>query len=123
MQNKISVTCIRLFGVFGPEQSNKLIPNLIESIRNKRSIYLHPSKKNTKDIDGLRLSLCYIDDVVSIIYKICQNHDAGTINISSNEVKSIKQICDVIGSALGIEPDYNILMFLENMILLQMSVN
>lgn len=104
----MSVTIARIFGVYGPGQTDRLVPNLVRSVRSSSPIKLAPHPFDSRDDDGLKLSLCYIDDVVRIFS--CLIHDPAppdVINVAGSEALSIRDIAREIGERLGIAPDFN----------------
>jgi nucleoside-diphosphate-sugar epimerase len=63
----LDVTVVRPFCIFGPGQTNMLVPNLLDSMLAGRPIYVEPSAADGSDRDGLRITPCYIDDAVEIL--------------------------------------------------------
>ena len=47
---------VRPFGVYGPKQTGRLVPNLVHSIRNGTPINLQANPENVFDRDGLKIS-------------------------------------------------------------------
>jgi nucleoside-diphosphate-sugar epimerase len=95
--NYFDTTILRFFFVYGPNQKNKLIPNLIDSIKEGKTIYL-----NSKE--GMKFTPTYIDDAVAAIEKSISLRGNNTLNISGNETISIRKISETIGKLLGREP-------------------
>lgn len=107
-KNDMSVTAVRIFGVYGLGQTNKLVPNLVQSIRSGVPIKLAPNPYDNEDADGLRMSLCYIDDVVEIFTQLVAREGSDVINVAGSEVLSIRSIALAIGVQLGISPQFEI---------------
>lgn len=107
-KNDMSVTAARIFGVYGPGQTDKLVPNLVQSIRSGVSIKLAPNPYDNEDDDGLRISLCYIEDVVDIFTQLITREDPEVINVAGAEVLNIRSIALAIGARLGISPQFEI---------------
>lgn len=107
-KNDMSVTLARIFGVYGPGQLDKLIPNLVKSIRSGAPITLAPNPNNELDAGGLKVSLCYIDDIVEIFTQLINQTTAGIINIAGPEALSVRNIVQEIGDQLGISPQFEI---------------
>jgi len=103
----LEVVCTRIFGVYGPNQTDKLIPNLITAIKSELPINLYP-QPNAKQY-GLNISLCYIDDLCDIFTSIAtsQVEISGVINVAGNEIINIGDIATEIGSLLNINPIIN----------------
>ena len=107
--NDLDVVCARIFGVYGPNQTDKLIPNLIKAIQSKIPINLEPQVGTERF--GLNISLCYIDDIVNIFSSIAvsQLGASEVINIAGDEVLNIGYMAKVIGGLLRIDPTINFL--------------
>ena len=105
-KNDMSVTNIRLFGVYGPGQKDRLIPKLIDSVVNGREIHIHGKNNRVDEYNGLCLSVCYIDDIVDIIFRLLQADAPYIINLSSKQVVSIREISDKIGELINKKPEY-----------------
>jgi nucleoside-diphosphate-sugar epimerase len=103
----LEVVCTRIFGVYGPNQTDKLIPNLINAIKSELPVNLHPQPNANQY--GLNISLCYIDDLCDIFTSIAtsQVEISGVINVAGNEVINIGDIATEIGSLLNINPIIN----------------
>jgi nucleoside-diphosphate-sugar epimerase len=99
--NDMDITIARLFGVYGPSQTDKLIPNLIEKVQNEKNIFLARNPHDLDDLDGLKISLLYIDDLLKILTSILlQHHTVNCINIAGKEVLSLRKIVNIIGNFL-----------------------
>lgn len=102
----LRVTCARLFGVYGPGQEGKLIPRMIDAVRRGRPVELQPHPTDSRDDGGLRLSLTYIDDVVRVLMALTLEDAPPTLNLAGNDVRSIRDIAEVVGGQLGVEPQF-----------------
>ena len=103
----MSITAARIFGVYGPTQSDKLVPNLVKSVRAGVPIKLAP-KPNEGEDGGLRVSLCYIDDIVEIFTQLLDQKAPDVINVAGPEVLSVRHIAQVVGDQLGISPHFEL---------------
>lgn len=106
-RSDMSITSVRIFVIYGPDQTNKLVPNLVKSIRTGIPIMLAPKVDDSENC-GLRVSLCYIDDVVDIITQLLGKNAPDLINIAGSEVLSIRHIAKQIGEQLAISPKFEI---------------
>lgn len=95
--NYFDTTILRFFFVYGPNQKNMLIPNLINSVKEEKTIYLNSE-------EGMKFTPTYIDDAVLAIEKSLSLRGNNTLNISGNEVSSIRKVSGIIGELLGKEP-------------------
>jgi nucleoside-diphosphate-sugar epimerase len=92
-------TCVlRLFTPYGPGQRNRLIPLLIERVRERRPITLDGEE------GGLRLSVAYVDDVAATFRAAAEEGWQGTYNVAAPEPTCVREISNIIGSVLGITP-------------------
>ena len=101
-----AVTCARLFGVYGPGQSGRLVPNLIHAVRCGDAIRIQAHPSDNADVDGFRLSLTYIEDVVSVLCHLALNAGPAVVNIASPEVWSIRHLATAIGTVVGRPPAF-----------------
>ena len=94
--NKFPVVILRLFLVYGPNQStNRILPQIItNSLQNKK----FPTTKGSQYCD-----FCFVDDVVSAIFKALNTRKAvGKIfNIGSGKPIQIKKVIKQIVSSIG----------------------
>ncbi|AFY41480.1 NAD(P)-dependent oxidoreductase [Nostoc sp. PCC 7107] len=96
-RNDMDITITRLFGVYGPGQTDKLIPRLINTILQGNKIFLERNQNDINDLDGLKLSMIYIYDLVEILTELLRksfNHYL--LNISSQEVLTLREIANKI---------------------------
>ena len=107
-RNDMEVIVVRPFGVYGANQSGRLIPNLISSIKSGRAITLQPRVNGAKDEDGLRISLCYIDDATSILIRLVSDGGPECLNLAGEKAVSIREISETIGAYVGAEPNFHV---------------
>ncbi|MCY7306947.1 MAG: NAD(P)-dependent oxidoreductase [Rhodoferax sp.] len=103
-KNDMSMLSMRIFGVYGPNQTGRLVPNLVQSVRAGLPIRVDPHPTDSSDNGGLRVSLCYIDDAVQILSRLIASQLDGVINIAGPEVRSVSDIARAIGEKLGLSP-------------------
>lgn len=97
----LDVTCTRLFGVYGPGQTGRLIPNLIQSVRDGRDVTLAPREGEGATTGGLRLSLCHVDDAARILADLAALRGVAQVNVASGEVQDIRGLAEAIARASG----------------------
>ncbi|MBE9207155.1 NAD(P)-dependent oxidoreductase [Nostoc sp. LEGE 06077] len=98
-RHDMDITITRLFGVYGPGQMDKLIPRLINNILQGNKIFIEKNKNDFSDLDGLKLSVIYIYDLVGILTEFLKkspNHYL--INIASQEIINLRQIANLISN-------------------------
>lgn len=105
----LQVRILRLFGVYGPWQTKRLIPNLLQSVRQGKTITLDANPVNPEDRDGHRLSLCYVDDVVRIISSVLRGNTPELLNVAGPYAASIREIATLAGQLIGREPNFKVL--------------
>jgi nucleoside-diphosphate-sugar epimerase len=103
-RSKMEVVIARLFGVYGPGQTNRLVPNLVESVRTGRVVTVQRNPCDPVDCGGFRISLCHVDDVAEIMAQLGSEGGPPCLNIASNEVVSVRQIAEMAGVLLGRDP-------------------
>jgi nucleoside-diphosphate-sugar epimerase len=101
LRNELDVTVARLFGLYGPGQTGRLVPNLLNSIEAGREITLQPGPADGPTTGGLRVSLCHVADVARILVDLTPVRGVPTLNIASEETPDVRSIAEGIGRALG----------------------
>lgn len=96
--NDISLSILRLFGVYGPGQRQGLVPSILEKVRSRQEIVLLSG-------DGLRINPIYVDDCVECMARLLEFKSMPTLmNIAGGEVVCIRELAMKIGVILGVEP-------------------
>lgn len=102
----IDITTARIFGVYGPYQTNKLVPMLAERLLKKEDILLDRNLSDPDDLDGLVVSLIYIDDLVKCLVQLKDIKDCNTINIAGTEGVSVRRLSTALALHLGLTPRF-----------------
>jgi len=102
-------TCsFRLFGLFGPGQKDMLSPNLIDSVRNEKSIRLFPAPNREED-GGLKLSFTFVEDAALAITQLLEVSDLPSVlNIADPQAVSLRTFSETIGRVIGKEPVFEV---------------
>jgi UDP-glucose 4-epimerase len=100
----MDVHVVRPFGVYGPGQCDRLVPNLITSIRAGRPIALQRRRDKPEDADGLCISLCHVDDSTRILIHLITRGGAACINLAGEQAASIRTLATLLGELLGQSP-------------------
>jgi nucleoside-diphosphate-sugar epimerase len=100
----MEVIVARLFGVYGPGQRARLVPDLIASVLASRPIRLLGRPGDRGKPDGLRLSLGYIDDVLSILVRLVERGGPPYLNVAGPEVVSVRQLAEAVGGCVARPP-------------------
>jgi UDP-glucose 4-epimerase len=90
-------TILRLVAPYGPGQRGRMIPRLIESVRQGRRITLNVGAKP-------RMNPVFVDDVVRVIDGALGSDGHQLVNVAGNETASIRELCESIGRVLDIAP-------------------
>ena len=98
------VSLVRLFGVYGPAQVNRLVPRLIDRLRRSDAVEVERNPTDPSDLDGLRISLTYVDDIVHGLILIGSQDHTGPINLASPSVVSIRDLCSALAQRLKVIP-------------------
>jgi nucleoside-diphosphate-sugar epimerase len=93
---------LRLFFPYGPGQRDRLIPELIRRVRDCVPVRL-PSNGV-----GIRLTPTFVEDIVDVILGSINAGWTGTMNVATPETLSIRQIANMMGQQLGMEPIFEI---------------
>lgn len=107
-RDQLDVTAVRLFGVYGPGQSGRLVPTLASSVASGKPIIIEQNPMDASDLDGLRISLCYVDDAVRILAALQSCQQTPVINVAGPEVLNIRQMAMAIGKAMGCTPSFEV---------------
>jgi UDP-glucose 4-epimerase len=103
-RDDMDVHVVRPFGVYGPGQTGRLVPNLMASIREGRTITLQGRRDAPDDADGLRISLCHVDDATRILIHLIQQGGAACLNLAGEQAASIRTLATLLGELLGCPP-------------------
>jgi len=94
------MTCCaaRLWFLYGPGQTNRLMPRLIANISEGRPVLLQGRG------DGLRLAPTFVDDAAEALVAAIEQRWSGVYNVASPHVASLRTISDCIGRMVGRKP-------------------
>jgi len=96
--SQMNVFILRFFFVYGEGQrSQMLVPRLIDFVREGKPISLEGK-------NGLEINPIYVEDAVSAILATLKIKGSHTINIGGNKIYNLREICEIIGGAVGKEP-------------------
>jgi nucleoside-diphosphate-sugar epimerase len=95
---------LRLFTVYGPGQSDALIPSLLDRVRSRRPIQIEG------DV-GLKVSPIFVDDVAHAIVTLLESDPwtprLDTFNVGGEEAATVLQLGQLIGDVLRISPQFD----------------
>lgn len=99
---RMETIALRLFGVYGPGQSGKLIPNLVDRLRRSEPVSLERNPHDASDRDGLRLSLAYVDDVVEVVRQVLTQGGPPVLNVAHRTPTSIRELAESIAARIAV---------------------
>lgn len=88
----------RLFFPYGATQNDRLIPNLIASVRDGRATTMNG------DAEGMVIAPIHVDDVVAIVLAALDQGWTGITNVAGPQALSLREIVVEIGRQLGVDP-------------------
>lgn len=100
------VVISRMFAIYGPGQRNMLIPKLIDMVKTGQAISLEPSAEQQGDLEGLRLTPCFVEDAVTVLAAFVTTSVPQVINVAGPETVSIKSVAETIGEIAGRQPNF-----------------
>lgn len=92
------IATLRYFTPYGPYQTDRLIPDLVNRVATGRALTL------PEQGEGMMLTTLYIDDCVDITNQAIEAAWNQTVNIASPEVVTIEKLGHRIGAIMGKEP-------------------
>jgi nucleoside-diphosphate-sugar epimerase len=98
----LKLNILRLFFPYGPDQRDRLIPDLIRRIRCGEAVQVTPNG------EGMRLVPTFVNDIADVFLGSVESSWTGIMNVATPEVLSIRSIAELIGRRLGIEPKFEI---------------
>lgn len=93
------ICVLRLFAPYGPGQTGRMIPGIINRVRSGQAVTLTNGGQP-------RINPIYIDDVVRVMEQALSLTGEHTVNVAGPEGVSIGDIATIAGKALGMEPRF-----------------
>jgi UDP-glucose 4-epimerase len=97
-QGKMALSVLRLFFPYGPGQTGRLIPDIIERVRTGRAVEL------SADGNGLRIAPTHVSDLAEIAVAAVAEGWTGTMNVASPHTISLRELAELAGKLLGLRP-------------------
>ena len=97
-----SLAILRLFAPYGPDQVDRLIPRMVESIRSGSPVALSRGGEP-------RINPIHVDDLVGIIGQAVVDTRSYTVNVAGPQVASIRELAEMIGRLVNREPVFSTL--------------
>jgi UDP-glucose 4-epimerase len=89
---------LRIFTPYGPGQTGRLIPNLIDRVRDGVAVQL------SADGHGMRLAPIYVDDLCAMIVAGLDARWSGVFNVAAPQATTIHGVAEAVGRILGVAP-------------------
>ena len=98
----LDITVARIFGIYGPYQTDKLVPMIADTIQAGDDIFLDRNASNPDDMDGLSVSLLYIDDMVRALVSLSSVSHCDVINLGGLEAVTVRMLATELAQAMGL---------------------
>jgi nucleoside-diphosphate-sugar epimerase len=93
----MTICILRLFFVYGPGQTNRLVPNLARLIANRQPVFL------AGDGDGMVLTPTYVADTVFTLSRALEEGWEGIYNVAAPWPVTMRQLSHAIASCLNVQ--------------------
>ncbi len=93
---------LRLFTPYGPGQTARLIPSLIDRVRGGQAVQV------SADGEGMRLAPIFIDDLCSVVARAVEGAWNATLNVASPHATTLREVAELIGRGLGSAPLFDV---------------
>jgi len=94
------VSILRIFTPYGPGQTARLIPNLIDRVRDGVAVQL------SADGQGMRLAPIYVDDLCAMIVAGLDARWGGVFNVAAPQATTIHGVAEAVGRILAVAPRF-----------------
>lgn len=98
----------RLFFPYGGGQTARLIPNLVDSVRNGRPVTLHGPTDADGESGGMALGPIHISDVADIVIAALAEGWSGVMNLAGPQTYTLRELVCEIGRQVGREPIFEL---------------
>jgi nucleoside-diphosphate-sugar epimerase len=105
LRDRIEVNVVRVFGIYGPDQPDKLVPRLCASVDEGRAITL-AYRDHAEPDTGLRINPCYIDDAVDVLDGLVRAGGPAVMNLAGPEVVGVRDIAETWARLRGREAKF-----------------
>jgi UDP-glucose 4-epimerase len=96
----MAIQLLRIFGIYGPDQQDKLVPSLITRVLQGQPVRLEPEVAGQPD-EGMLWTPLHVRDAVAILLELLKAPRHETLNLASPEVVSIAQLARLAARQLG----------------------
>ncbi len=111
-EGRVTVVNLRIFGLYGPRQRQRLIPGLAGRIRRGEPVQLAQGIGGAPD-GGLRISLLQVDDAARAMIELGQRLLDGqrlpsVLNLASKDAPDVREMAMSIAGHLGTQPQFQV---------------
>lgn len=92
------VSVLRVFAPYGPDQTERLVPDLIRRVRQGVPVSLPVNG------GGMEFAPTYVDDLCEVLLTALRDSWSGIFNVAAPQAFSIEQAATMIGKQLGKAP-------------------
>jgi nucleoside-diphosphate-sugar epimerase len=92
---------VRIFGIYGPGQQQRLVPNLLTRISAHQAVQIESINPAAPDA-GLRWTPCHVRDAAAVLARLLHGPaDHGTFNLAGPETVSVAQVAGLAARLLA----------------------
>lgn len=96
----MNVALLRYFFIYGPGQNRRmLLPRLADMVRDGQTVTLQGE-------EGIRINPIHVDDAAAATAAALDLAGTNFVNVAGPEVHSIRNICELLGAAIGRSPRF-----------------
>lgn len=99
-RSALKVHSLRFFFIYGPGQTARFIPGLLDRVRAGQDVTLAGP-------DGMRVNPVYVDDAAAAVVRSLELQDSHTLNVAGPDVVSVRDIAEIAGRLLGSAPSFS----------------
>lgn len=107
---RVRTVNLRIFGLYGPGQSQRMVPGIAGRVRRGEPIRLAQGRQGTVD-GGLRISLLHVEDAAAAMIELGGRLIAGetlprTLNLASDDAPDVREMAAAMAAHLGKQPRF-----------------
>jgi UDP-glucose 4-epimerase len=95
----LGTTVLRFVAPYGPGQRNRMIPRLIDSVRDGKPITLNAGGRP-------RMNPIYVADVVRVIAAALESNGDQLVNVAGDDTVTIRELGELIGRVVKEDPSF-----------------
>jgi nucleoside-diphosphate-sugar epimerase len=108
-RDSFDLLILRLFSLYGPTQTDRLVPTIVERVTRTAPVILHPRRTADLESDGMLVTPCFVRDAARVTLALLEKAPSNAIlNLAGPEQMSIRDLANTSGELLGIEPHFEI---------------